>query len=230
MAQRLLTCGVALLILGAGSVSRADPITVIGGSAGFDTGDPPGFHLIFDQGELFGGFFSGGMTLDLPVNSPINCFRPSCQPGGTVNLASEWQQQSTVAGLAIVNGQEFHPFYDLTFSFRAGDAILPPLTDHVVGVNVPFTMDGTIALFLDQAKSTPLLSGTIAGQGTASAEFVRFEGGWAFESHDYLFKPDAPIPESGTLALLVTGAVGTLLLRKRAVPRRRRCGRDEALT
>ena len=42
MAQRLLTCGVAVLILGAGSVSRADPITVTGGSAALDTGGPPG--------------------------------------------------------------------------------------------------------------------------------------------------------------------------------------------
>ena len=219
MAQRLLTCGVAVLILGAGSVSGADPITVTGGSAGFDTGDAPGFHLIFEKGELFGGFFSGGMTLNFPVNSPIDCGLPPCRPGGTVNLATEWKQQSTIAGLAIVNGQEFHPFYDLAFSFHAGDATLPPLTDDVK-LTVPFTMAGTIALFLDQARTTPLLSDTIAGHGTASALFVSSEGGWAFLSHDYFFKPAAPIPEPGTLTLLVTGAVGALLLRKRAPFRR----------
>ena len=60
-------------------------------------------------------------------------------------------------------------------------------TEDEAQVNVPFTMDGTIALFLDQARTTPLLSNTIAGHGTASADFVSFEGGWAFLSHDYFF-------------------------------------------
>jgi hypothetical protein len=220
VSQSLLTSAVAVLILGAGSQSRADTITITGGSAGFDEGDPPGFHLIFDEGELFGGFFLGGMTFNFPVNSPINCLFPSCQPGDTVSLAAEWKQQSTIPGSAIINAQEFQPFYDLSFSFHAAAATLPPLTDGVQ-VNVPFTMDGTIALFLDPARTTPLLSGTIAGQGTANAEFRPFEGGWAFVSHDYFFEPAAaPVPEPGTLTLLVTGAVGILLQRKRAASHR----------
>jgi hypothetical protein len=233
MAQRLFTCGVAVLILGAASVSVADPITVTGGSAGFDFGDPPGLHLIFDDAEFFGGFPLGGMTLTLPANTPSNCGSgglPVCQPGGAVNLAAEWKQQSTLPGVATIQGQEFRPFFDLSLSFQAGDALLPPLTEHVE-VTVPFTMVGTIALFGDQARTTPLLSDTITGQGTASADFVDSKGGWAFIGHQYLFEPaTAPIPEPGTLTLLVTGAVGTVLLRKRVVSRRRRCGRDEALT
>jgi hypothetical protein len=222
MAQRFLTCVVAVLMLGTGSVSGADPITVTGGVAGFDTGDPPGFHLISENAEFFGGFPLGGMTINLPVNSPGFCAsggRPPCQPGGTVNLASEWQQQSTLPGLAIINGQEFKPFYDLTFTFDAGEATLPPLTDQV-RVNLPFKMNGTIALFLDQARTMPLLSDTIAGQGTTSADFIGFEGGWAFQEHEYLFEP-GPIPEPGTLVLLMTGVAGTLLQRTRAVFRTR---------
>jgi hypothetical protein len=70
----LLTSAVAVLILGAAAQSRADTITVTGGSAGFDEGDPPGFHLILDEGELSGGFFLGGMILNFPVNSAINCY------------------------------------------------------------------------------------------------------------------------------------------------------------
>jgi hypothetical protein len=86
----LLTSAVAVLILGAAAQSRADTITVTGGSAGFDEGDPPRFHLILDEGELSGGFFLGGMILNFPVNSAINCLSPSCQPGDTVSLAAEW--------------------------------------------------------------------------------------------------------------------------------------------
>src|SRR3954452_9656642 len=103
MSQSLLRCALAVLILGAGSVSGADPITVTGGSAGFDFGDPPGLHLIFDNAEVLGGFPLGGMTLTLPTNTPINCGSGGlavCQPCGTVNLAAEWYQQSTPPGTA----------------------------------------------------------------------------------------------------------------------------------
>jgi hypothetical protein len=123
-------------------------------------------------------------------------------------------------GEATINGQVFQPFYDLSFSLHAGAATLPAPADGD-RVTVPFTMDGTLALFLDQARTTPLLSDTIAGQGTARADFVPVEGGWAFVTQDYFFKPaEAPIPEPGTLTLLVTGAAGALLQRKRAVSRR----------
>jgi hypothetical protein len=160
------------------------------------------------------------MTLTLPANSPINCLFPSCQPGDTVSLAAEWRQESTSPGVASIDGQEFRPFYDLSLSFRAGTAILPALTD-LTQVNVPFTVDGTIALFLDQARTTPLLSNTLAGHGTANAEFVTFEGGWAFLSHDYFFEAAAaPVPEPGTLTLLMTGAAGLLLQPTRRVWRR----------
>ena len=171
------------------------------------------------------------MTLTLPANTPSNCGSggfPVCQPGGTVNLAAEWKQQSTLPGIAVINGREFKPFFDLSLSFRAGDATLPPLTltPDFVGVNVPFTMDGTIALFFDQARTTPLLSDTITGRGTAGADFVNFEGGWAFIGHEYLFQPSAtPTPEPGTLTLLVTGAVAIVLQRKRATAGSDRRGR-----
>src|SRR5215204_5588413 len=98
MSQSLLRCALAVLLFGAASVGGADPIMVTGGSAQFDFGDPPGLHLIFNNAEFFGGFPLGGMTLTLPANTPSNCGSgglPVCQPGGTVNLAAEWMQQST---------------------------------------------------------------------------------------------------------------------------------------
>jgi hypothetical protein len=229
MAQSLLRCALAVLILGAGSVSGADPIRVTAGSAGFSQGDPPEFHLIFDQGELFGDI-SNGLTLNVPANSPLRCDFPLCQAGGTVNLSTEWKQQSIVQAGAIIDGQQLQAFYDLSLFFHAGNATLPPLTADFVGVNVPFTMDGTVALFLDQARTTLLFSGTIAGQGTASAGFAsRIPEGWFFGHQGYLFGPAAtPTPEPGTLTLLVTGAAGALLQRKRPVFWRRLRSRDKA--
>lgn len=223
-------------------VAVADPITVTGGSMGIwsDGGDLPdnpvplleflfGFPVRIGNVEYMSGEAYptspahgsiGGLVVDrAPLPDPLIA-------GASVNLSTHVSWTNGGLSEQVNVGCCFESVMYRTagaFSFVAGDAVLLPQGDQLVG-SAPFTFTATIAAFDPTGGS--LFTRSLQGQGRA--RLITYPAGF-FDAHNpdraaygdffvYIYEAE-PVPEPATLMLLAA-SLGVLGFRARRRPSR----------
>ncbi len=189
--------------------AAADPVRVTSGSLSFDTGGPPGFMLLTSSGQLFEGE-------GFRVNWPATCFF-QCSPGVSIPISIFPTESDTT--FFRVDGVELFPVIDFVIS--ATSVTLGSDTGTRDGpfeeFRRPFTFAGQLTGYASpDLIGTPVFDLTLTGSGTARLSMALENGRYSFSSLDYDFDAE-PVPEPATL--LLVGAGGALILRRRQVQR-----------
>lgn len=102
----------------------------------------------------------------------------------------------------------------MNFTTPAVQVPLPP-TDpgFPLVVTAPFEFDARIHLF-GEPGTVPVFAGDLVGAGIARALLVGSGSTWSFAQLEYAFTDQTPVPEPGTMLLVLGGLAA--LMRKRA--------------
>ena len=205
----------ALLLSGTVTTAIADPLLVTGGHIQVS---PFATDFIF---QTTGPMFMGEREGTFP-NTPLF----SGAPGDTVNLSSSITTQ--LSGFTL-NGTNMAG--SVQFAFTAGDATVPPV-DLVNGAwaSAPFTFTGHLTVWATHALMTagtpPLIEFDLFGNGTSQALFgvqrtplgepLLNEPLVAYSVINRFAAQAAPVPEPGTIALLIGGLASAVARRRLA--------------
>ena len=212
----------AVITFGLAAVTsvRADPITIVSGSATLILDTPP---LRVAPVTLTGSNFSANIV-SLNGGFGLSFCGLSGGPCTSANLS--WVSSSgDLSGSFILNGMTF-PANLLGLQFNSVTFVIPPefFNSAAIRVTAPFTFSGGAGGATPEFPTVVPLTGV----GTVHVSFINARvphgaSGFFLDRADYIFGPQVPnvtveaVPEPMTLLLFASGVAGTAIrLRRRS--------------
>jgi hypothetical protein len=201
-----------ILMCGAASETRADPIVVQGGSDYLVLNTLAHDGTRWSSGSLFfpPDHATGVFGRELFVNARSGC--EPCAPGDLLDLSASFQ----LRGPSFLSGGPVLSVWGLgvlNFTTPTVEVPLPPSDPRLpIVVVAPFQFDAQIHLF-GEPGTVPVFSGDLVGGGIARALLVGSGTSWSFAQLEYAFTDQTPVPEPGTMLLVLGGLAA--LMRKR---------------
>jgi len=197
---------------------RADPVRISSGSLQAGGLDPSA------SAQFIGDNFLLAISMEAFNASIQSCF--PCLPGTSLDLSGFFDKTRS-AGSAVVDGITYPQIFtdNSAGTFSAGMVTLTALDEPgTLTVTLPFTFTATVnGQLLDPfiyGYTDPVFTKTLAGRGTAAAEFL-YGGGNDGEPHlffarqiRYDFTAAEPVPEPATLVLCGSVAIAALVSRR----------------
>lgn len=214
--MRMKTLLAALIFMcGLTAETRAEPILVQEGSHYLVLNTLAHDGTRWSLGSLFfpPDHAHGVFGRELFVNARTGC--EPCAPGDLLDLSASFQ----LRGSSFLSGGPVLSVWGLgvlNFTTPTVEVPLPPTEPGFpLVVAAPFEFDARIQLF-GEPGTVPVFAGDLVGGGIARALLVGSGNSWSFAQLEYAFTDQTPVPEPGTM-LLVLGGLAALV-------RKSRCG------